>query len=192
MITTYRGLITTIKNIKFQPESGNLRTAPQVGKVNRRLQSTFQKYQQVERIFRQESEKQIARQYCIVRPDASDSDVSEAIENNVKIFSSALTQSGRLGEVNIVAVEVSRRHDGIRKIEEHIRELVQLFQVLETLVAEQEHVVTDIEQREDETVRSIAEGNTELAGAVKTTRAMRRKKWWCLGIVGESRSIRCI
>lgn len=192
VITTYRGLITRVKNIKLQPESGNLRTAPQVGKVNRRLKSTFQKYQQVERIFRQESEKQIARQYRIVRPDASDSDVSEAIENNVKIFSSALTQSGRLGEVNIVAEEVSRRHDGIRKIEEHIRELVQLFQDLETLVAEQEHAVTKIEQREDETVRNIAEGNTELAGAVKKTRAMRRKKWWCLGIVGESRSIRYI
>lgn len=192
VFTTYQGLISRVKNIKSQPESGNLRTAPQVGKVNRRLKSTFQKYQQVERIFRQESEKQIARQYLIVRPDASDSDVREAIENNVKIFSSALMQSDRRGEVNIVAEEVSRRHDGIRKIEEQIQELVQLFQDLETLVAEQEHAVTQIEQREDEIVRNIAEGNTELAGAVEKARATRRKKWWCLGVGGESRSLRYI
>lgn len=192
VIATYRGLLTRVKNIKSQPESGDLGTAPQVGKVNRRLKSTFEKYQQVERIFRQESEKQIARQYRIVRPDASDSDVREAIENNVKIFSSALTQSGRRGEVNIVAEEVSRRHDGIRKIEEKIRELVQLFQDLETLVAEQGHAVTQIEQREDEIVGNIAEGNAELAGAVEKARATRRKKWWCLGIVGESHSFLCI
>lgn len=188
VIRRYQGLITVVKNIKSQPESENIRTASQVGNVNRRLRRTFYHYQQVERIFRQESENQIARQYRIIRPDASDLDIREAIDNNVKIFSSTLIQSGRRGEVNLVAEEVSRRHDRIRKIEGQIQEIVQLLQDLETFVVEQGHAVAQIEQREEEIVGNIAEGNAELAGAVEKARATRRKKWWCLGIGGESHS----
>lgn len=37
IMTSYRGLVGRVKNIKSKPESGSPRNAPQVGKVDRRL-----------------------------------------------------------------------------------------------------------------------------------------------------------
>jgi hypothetical protein len=64
--------------------------------------------------------------------------------------------------------------------------LAQLFQDLEAAVIQQEPAVTQIEQRGEEVTDHVAKANTELDGAVKKARAARRKKWWCLGIVGMS------
>lgn len=64
-------------------------------------------------------------------------------------------------------------------------ELAQLFQDLETAVIQQEPAVAQIEQRGEEVTEHVAKANTELDGAVKKARAARRKKWYCLGIVGE-------
>ncbi|EHY52411.1 hypothetical protein HRR83_009254 [Exophiala dermatitidis] len=185
IMTKYRGLVSRVKNIKQQPESGNPRNAPQVGKVDRRLKTAINQYQQVEREFRKASQEQMARQYRIVRPDASDAEVREAVEdpNNQQIFSSALIQSDRRGEAQTVARNVSQRHEDIQKIERQMIELAQLFQDLEALVVQQEPAVTQIEQRGEEVTEHVAKANTELEGAVVKARAARRKKWICLGIV---------
>lgn len=187
IMTKYRGLVSRVKNIKQQPESGNPRNAPQVGKVDRRLKTAINQYQQVEREFRKASQEQMARQYRIVRPDASDAEVREAVEdpNNQQIFSSALIQSDRRGEAQTVARNVSQRHEDIQKIERQMIELAQLFQDLEALVVQQEPAVTQIEQRGEEVTEHVAKANTELEGAVVKARAARRKKWICLGIVCE-------
>jgi syntaxin 1B/2/3 len=62
--------------------------------------------------------------------------------------------------------------------------IAQLFQDLEAAVVQQEPAVTQIEQRGEEVNEHVAKANTELTGAVDKARAARRKKWWCLGIVG--------
>jgi len=187
IMTKYRGLVTRVKAIKSQPESGNPRNAPQVGKVDRRLKTAINQYQQVEREFRKASQEQMARQYRIVRPDASDAEVREAVEDpsNQQIFSSALIQSDRRGEAQTIARNVSQRHEDIQKIERQMIELAQLFQDLETLVVQQEPAVAQIEQRGEEVTEHVAKANTELGGAVEKARAARRKKWWCLGICGQ-------
>ena len=187
IMTKYRGLVSRVKGIKQQPESGNPRNAPQVGKVDRRLKSAINQYQQVEREFRKASQEQMSRQYRIVRPDASDAEVREAVEdpNNQQIFSSALIQSDRRGEAQTVARNVSQRHEDIQKIERQMIELAQLFQDLEALVVQQEPAVTQIEQRGEEVTEHVSKAQGELEGAVVKARAARRKKWWCLGIVGQ-------
>jgi len=185
IMTKYRGLVSRVKGIKQQPESGNPRNAPQVGKVDRRLKTAINQYQQVEREFRKSSQEQMSRQYRIVRPDASDAEVREAVEdpNNQQIFSSALIQSDRRGEAQTVARNVSQRHEDIQKIERQMIELAQLFQDLEALVVQQEPAVTQIEQRGEEVQEHVAKANNELTGAVDKARAARRKKWMCLGLV---------
>jgi syntaxin 1B/2/3 len=92
IMTEYRGLVDRVRNIKSDRESGNPRNAPQVGKVDRRLKTTINKSQQLERDFRRRAQEQIARQYRIVRPDASDAEVQEAVEDtsNQQVFSQAV------------------------------------------------------------------------------------------------------
>ena len=93
IMTSYRGLVNRVKTIKQDKESGNPRNVPQVGKVDRRLKTTINKSQQVERDFRRRAQEQIERQYRIVRPDASDAEVREAVEDtsNQQVFSQAVS-----------------------------------------------------------------------------------------------------
>lgn len=92
--TLYRNLVERVRAIKSSPESGNPRNAPQVGKVDRRLKEAIQKYQRAQTDFQKGLQGQMARQYRIVRPDASESEVREAVEdtsNNQQIFSQAVS-----------------------------------------------------------------------------------------------------
>lgn len=92
IMTGYRALVTRVKNIKSKPESGNPRNAAQVGKVDRRLKATINKYQNLEADFRRDSQAAAERQYRIVRPDASEEEVRQAVEDpNAQIFQQAVS-----------------------------------------------------------------------------------------------------
>ena len=92
IMTSYRGLVERMRVVKGLTESGNPRNKPQVGRVDRRLKATINNYQTLERDFRHGLQDQQARQYRIVRPDASEDEVQEAIEDpNTQIFQQAVS-----------------------------------------------------------------------------------------------------
>lgn len=94
-MTKYRNFVARIKTIKSQKESGDPRNSPQVGMVDRKLKSAMQEYRKVESEFRQKLSAQMERQYRIVRPEASDQEVQEAIQDtsNNQIFAQAVSYS---------------------------------------------------------------------------------------------------
>ena len=94
-MTLYRNFGARIKAIKQQRESGEPRNKPQVGKVDRKLKNAINEYQQVETEFRKKLSEQMARQYRIVKPDATESEVRAAIEDtsNNQVFSQAVSAS---------------------------------------------------------------------------------------------------
>ena len=92
IMTAYRALVSRVKNIKSKPESGNPRNAPQVGKVDRRLKQTINRYQTLKAEFRRDSQAAAERQYRIVRPDATDDEVRQAVEDpEAPIFQQAVS-----------------------------------------------------------------------------------------------------
>lgn len=92
-MTLYRNFGARIKAIKQQRESGEPRNKPQVGKVDRKLKNAINEYQQVESEFRKKLSEQMARQYRIVKPEASEEEVRAAIEDtsNNQVFSQAVS-----------------------------------------------------------------------------------------------------
>lgn len=94
-MTLYRSFAARIKTIKSQKESGEPRNKPQVGLVDRKLKTAINDYQTLERDFRHKVSEQMARHYRIVRPDASDQEVQEAIQDtsNNQVFSQAVCYS---------------------------------------------------------------------------------------------------
>lgn len=88
----YKSIGARVKAVKQDPQSGNPRNAPQVGKVDRRLKTVINKCQQNDRDYRNKLQERMAREYRIVRPDASDAEVREAVEdpNNTQVFSQAV------------------------------------------------------------------------------------------------------
>ena len=91
IMTSYRGLVGRVKNIKSKPESGSPRNAPQVGKVDRRLKETINRYQTLEAEFRKNSMAAAERQYRIVSPNATDEEVKLAVQDpEAPIFQQAV------------------------------------------------------------------------------------------------------
>jgi syntaxin 1B/2/3 len=187
-MTMYRNFAARVKALKQQPESGSPKNAPQLGKVDRRLKSAINQYQNVESDFRKKLQTQMARQYRIVRPEASEQEVREAVEDtsNQQVFSQALLQSDRRGQSRQALNAVENRHAAIQKIESQMIELAQLFQDMEALVVQQEEAVTIIEQKGEEVQDNLNKGTEQIGVAIKSARARNRKKWWCLGITSMS------
>lgn len=180
----YRSLVDRVRHVKSSPEAGQPMNARQVERIDRRLKTAIQQYQGVEADFQREMQGQIARQFRIVRPDATEEEVSRAVDGaeGGQVFTQALMQSNRQGQASAALNNVKDRHAQILKIEKQMSELAQLFQDMNTLVVQQEVAVQQIDQQAEEVVENLDKGNTEIDTAVKTARATRRKKWWCLGI----------
>ncbi|KAJ4325593.1 hypothetical protein N0V94_000548 [Neodidymelliopsis sp. IMI 364377] len=184
IMTGYRGLVARVKKIKSKPESGQQRNAQQVGKVDRRLKATINKYQTLEADFRRDSQAAAERQYRIVRPDATEEEVREAVADpDAPIFQQALLNSDRRGQASSTLRNVKERHEAIQNIERQMVELAQLFQDLDQIVQQQEPLVTNIEQKGEEIHDNVVQANTEIGGAIEKARSRNRKKWWCLLIV---------
>jgi len=180
-----RALIQRVRNIKQNPESGSPRNAAQVGKVDRRLKTTLNQYQQINRDHQKKVKEQYARSYRIARPDASDAEVQEAAENssNRQVFSDFLMNSDRRGVAQSTLESVRGRHEQLQKIERDMVIVAQLFQDLEAVVVQHEPAVAQVEQKAEEVNDQVGLANNELDVAVKKAKAARRKKWMCVGIV---------
>ncbi|KAL8877781.1 MAG: hypothetical protein Q9192_008599, partial [Flavoplaca navasiana] len=183
-MTLYRNFGHRLKLIKGMKESGDPRNSPQVGRVDRKLKNAINEYQQVDSEFRKKLSAQMERQYRIVRPDASDQEVREAVEDTSRgqVFSQALMQSNRRGQAQSALSAVQGRHEAIQKIERQMIELAQLFQDVDAAIVEQEAPVQAIETGVEKTHENIQGGNKQLDGAIKKARSIRKKKWICLGI----------
>lgn len=190
----YRTLTERVRLVKSNPDSRTPKNNPQVGRVDRRLKQAIQQYQQVESQFRKRTQDQMARQYRIVRPDASEQEVRAAVEDpsGAQIFSQALMQSDRQGRSRAALNAVQDRHKALVKIEQQMMELSQLFQDMDTLVIQQEAAVVQIEQKGEEVVDNLDKGNQEIGVAVNTARKTRKKKWICLAICGQSITKICL
>ena len=93
-MTLYRSFAARITKLKQTPGAGDPKNAAQVGSVDRKLKEAIQRYQTVDADFRKKLQQQMARQYRIVRPDASEAEVREACEDttSTQVFSQAVSQ----------------------------------------------------------------------------------------------------
>lgn len=182
IMTGYRGLGDRVRRIKGQPDAGSQRNMGQVQLLDSRIKKAINNYQQVESTFRREVQEQQRRQYLIVRPDATESEIREATESgeDAQIFQQALLNSDRRGQSQSTLSNVRQRHVAIQQIEKTMLELQQLFQDLDAIVVQQEPMVQNIEQKAEETNTNMELGNVEVGKAIGSARAARRKKWWCL------------
>ncbi|KAH9903802.1 t-SNARE [Xylariomycetidae sp. FL2044] len=183
-MSNYRSLTERVRKLKSNPASQQ-KYGQQVSRVDRRLKDAIREYQQVESAFRKKTQDQMARQYRIVRPEATESEVREAVEDqsgNSQVFQQALMQSNRRGQAQAVLNAVQDRHQQLQKIEQQMIELAQLFEQMDQLIVEQDVAVTAIEQKAEDVVDNLDKGNQEMGTAVNTARATRKKKWICLGI----------
>lgn len=86
-----KNLANRIKRLKGKAASDPAK-GPQVGNLDRNFKDTLRKYQTVEAAYSKRAKEQMARQYRIVKPDASEQEVEEACSDSqgAQIFSQAV------------------------------------------------------------------------------------------------------
>jgi syntaxin 1B/2/3 len=183
----YRRLADRIREVRRNPESRQQLNIPQVGLAERRLKNEVQQFQKQESEFRKESKTQMARQIRIVRPDLTEDEVQDALKDGEggQVFQDALMRN-RLGQANQVLGAVKERHNAMLKIEDDLKNLMNLLEHMHELLAKQEVTVMAIDTNAEQAAGDMVKANEELEVAVTTARKTRKKKWICLGICGMS------
>ncbi|KAK8098259.1 t-SNARE [Apiospora kogelbergensis] len=190
LTTATRALIQGIRDqLKFlAQDAANTRDSSkslkdsQVSTIKNNFQSELQAYQEEESTFSKRYRDQIARQYRIVNPEASEEDVQRAANadwGNESVFQSAL-RSNRTGQATSVLGNVRARHNELQRIEQTMIELASMFQDLAVLVEQQEIPVQTAVYNAEETSKHIDEGNAHVVKAQNSARNRRKWKWWCL------------
>lgn len=184
IMATYRALAERVKRIKSQPDARQPRNEPQVNALDRRIRKAINNFQSVESQFRKDVQEQQRRQYLIVNPDATESEIREATEagGDTQIFQQALLNADRRGQAQSTLRNVQQRHDAVQQIERTMMELAQLFQDLDAIVVQQEPLIANIEEKAEETNTHMVSANEQLGVATDKARSARRKKWYCLGL----------
>ncbi|KAI0024169.1 t-SNARE [Xylariomycetidae sp. FL0641] len=154
----------------------------QVNALKEQFEKELRAYQSEERDFRARYRDQIARQYRIVNPEASEQEVQQATEadwGNEGVFQTAL-RTNRTGQATSVLGAVRARHNELQRIEQTLMELATLFQDLAVLVEQQEEIVQATEENAGKTTQYIDQGNEHVSKGIISARNARKWKWWCL------------
>ncbi|KAF2418481.1 putative syntaxin-like protein psy1 [Tothia fuscella] len=164
---------------------GNVTKDSQIRNLKSQFTSRLEQYRQEESQYKKRYQEQIARQYKIVNPEASEDEVREAAQANwgdEGVFQTAL-KSNRHGAATSVLGAVRARHNDIQKIEQTLEQLNQLFQDLAEAVIIQDTAVQAAEEQTDHVVKDTEQANVQLGKGVEHARRARKLKWWCLGLV---------
>ncbi len=149
-----------------------------------RFMNLIQNYRKVEADHRERSKQRAARQYKIIRPEASEDEVRDAIEDTSgqQIFSQALLNTNRRGEARSALNEVQNRHRELVKLEKTMGELAQLFSDMEELVTEQDVAIQQIDEQVERAQIDIEQGVGNTDKAVVSAKKSRKWKCWCFWI----------
>ncbi len=177
-------LKTQIKQVKTEGQNDKAKYA-QAEAVLNRFMGLIQDYRKVDVEYKAHSKKRAERQYRIIRPEASDSGVHDAIEdsNGSQLFSQAMLNVNKRGEARSALSEVQLRHRELQKLEKTMGELNQLFHDMEELTAELEAPIQEIDLRVEDAQKDIEKGTGHTVKAVISANNLRRRRCWCFWII---------
>lgn len=157
--------------------------ASQMEAVKARFRSAIMNFQAQERLQDAQLREVIARQYSIVNPEATQQEINEAIEQKQPVFAQYLKTGGRTQQAQTVLGEVEKRHQELLLISQSLNELAELFDQLNTVIAQQGETIERIEVTALNVQDDIELGVKHVNKGIKHAKSARRKKWWCFLII---------
>lgn len=190
--STFRNIIKDLARLKQTPGAAGA-PARQIDAKQRKLKELQETFKEKERALENAVRDQMRDQLRKVRPELDEEAIAEAVPDSTpqQIFANATMQSARKGQATATLGAVKARSEALAKIVRDFEQISEMFSELESMVLQQEEMVTHIEAKGEETKDEVTQAEVELGTAVESAKAARRKKWWCLGIFGESRWCRC-
>ncbi|GAA5992789.1 hypothetical protein JCM5350_002267 [Sporobolomyces pararoseus] len=146
-----------------------------------------ERQQSLEMQQRERVRERVARQYRIVKPEATDQEVKEILSSSTsgapqQIFAQALVGSQRTTAALSALNEAKSRQTELLQIEQSLVELSQLIQQVAELVAEQDPQIVKIEENAEAVHGDLENGLKGIQKAKLSAQAARHKRKICAAI----------
>jgi len=139
----------------------------------RSFNTVMRDYQAATESFRDSLRQRIGRQARILKEDITDEQIEEVI--NSKNPGEFLKEAMGLSDALVDAVaELEERHERMKRIEQGVKEIQELFQDLALLVDEQAEHIDNIERNVAQTSKYTEQAEKELLKAEKTQKRSRK------------------
>ncbi|EGC29034.1 hypothetical protein DICPUDRAFT_93226 [Dictyostelium purpureum] len=179
-----------INNEKFaatktaQPTEVRIRSNMQ-NTLTQKFVEMMKEYQEIQTNYKNKYKEKIERQYKIVKPDATQEEIQEAMASgdSKKIFEETILYTHLHTQAKNALDYIQDRHNDIVKLEQSIAELHQLFLDMAVLVETQGELLNQIEANVNSTVLNTKEGVENLAEANRLHKKSRKKMYIILIIV---------
>ncbi|KAF8575799.1 t-SNARE [Ramaria rubella] len=157
----------------------------QTGLVKHKFVQAIQNYQQVEQTYRLKYKQRMERQFRVVKPDATSEEVKAVVDDapGGQVFAQLLQSSSRYGASRAAFREVQERNEDVKRIEQTLSELAQLFNDMHILVMKDSEAVDGIHAMATDIEKHAEVGLRYTEKAISSARASRKRKWICIAIV---------
>ncbi|KAJ3393655.1 Plasma membrane t-SNARE, secretory vesicle fusion [Entophlyctis sp. JEL0112] len=154
--------------------------------VLQKLQAVTKSFLQVQNEIKLSKRDQIARQYKIARPNASEEEIQQAIDSGRTDIFNDVMLSSRIADGQRILGAVQDRQRELNKVLESMTQLQEIMLEMNNLINSQQPMIDETETAVDNTISNVEGGVTQLSEANKSAIKARRTKWiifWILLVV---------
>jgi len=144
--------------------------------VIKKFVDVMKDFQLLQQKFKENSRQKITKQYKILCPNATQEEIDTAIESgDTNLFQQLVIQKTRVENAKIYLDFIEAKSASIKRLEQSITELYQLFMDMAVLVEHQSHIIDEIDHNVVVTLDNVKKGVGNLEVTVKHTKKSRKR-----------------
>jgi len=166
---------------KGGPAQAKIRSNMQAALTNKFL-GVMQEYQEIQSKYKNKFRERVSTQFKMVKPDATEEEITEAIDSgDTQIFAKAILDTERKTQAKNALAYIQNKSNDIKRLEESIQELHNLFLDMAIMVEAQGELIDQIEYNVNQAVDNTRVATENLRSANKLQKKSRKKM--CIIIV---------
>lgn len=164
--------------------SGNLRMRDSnYRQLSKSFMDVMKNYQKVQEVYQEKYRAQLQRQYLIVKPTATRSELADLTRDPEAMKVQVFAMNVR-GDAKTTLNQMKNRLQDMQNIEKSILELNQMFLQMQDLVVSQGEVINRIGYNVDQIEDYTAQAAKNMDSALESQKAIQKKKWYIMLIIG--------
>eukprot|EP00546_Thalassionema_frauenfeldii_P005920 CAMPEP_0178913494 /NCGR_PEP_ID=MMETSP0786-20121207/10873_1 /TAXON_ID=186022 /ORGANISM="Thalassionema frauenfeldii, Strain CCMP 1798" /LENGTH=290 /DNA_ID=CAMNT_0020586241 /DNA_START=48 /DNA_END=917 /DNA_ORIENTATION=+ len=149
--------------------------------LTRKFIDEMKAYQASQQNYKTDIQKKMKRQVKVVKPDATDEEVEDIMKSEGgrdALYKQTILAGGVNDEIRTVTAKVAGKYQDVKRLEESVAELHQMFLDFALLVEQQGELLNSIEHQVRQAADHVEEANQEVHSAIEIQKSVRKKQMW--------------
>mmetsp|Transcript_7848 Transcript_7848/g.12012 ORF Transcript_7848/g.12012 Transcript_7848/m.12012 type:complete len:312 (-) Transcript_7848:1438-2373(-) len=154
--------------------------------LTRKFIDEMKAYQASQQNYKTDIQKKMKRQVKVVKPDATDEEVEDIMKSEGgrdALYKQTILAGGVNDEIRTVTAKVAGKYQDVKRLEESVAELHQMFLDFALLVEQQGELLNSIEHQVRQAADHVEEANQEVHSAIEIQKSVRKKQMWIILII---------